>query len=141
VKSYVYMLACPDPPWWPISESPGELINDMVEVSVPVTYETMRHHCEGLVDWLLWKGVVTDRYGMVPRLKASDWVSFQKSWYDSIPCYYVDWSGIEFIWLERLTLEANGIPIRVPPWERGVDPRFEHSPGFPGCNLKIFRPS
>jgi hypothetical protein len=141
MKDYVYMIACPDMPWWPMNKSAGEQINDMVEVSVPVTYETMRRHCEGLADWLLWKGVVTDRYGMVPRLKASPWVSFRKSWYDGIPCYYVDWSGIEFIWMDRWALESNGVEIPIPPWERGVDPRLEHTPDFPSCGLNFFRPS
>ena len=141
MKDYVYMLACPDAPWWPVPQSPGQLINDMQEVATPVTYETMRRRCEGLVDWLLWKGVVTERYGMVRALKSSPWVAFKKSWYAGLPCYFVDWSGIEFIWLERWALEVNGIPIRVPPWKSGVDPRFEHSPDFPGCDLKVFRPS
>ena len=138
MKDYVYMLACPDTPWWPIMKSPGELINDMQEVATPITYETMRRHCEGLSDWLLWKGVVTDRYGMVKALKRSPWVSFKKSWYAGIPCYFVDWSCIEFIWLERWAVEANGIPILVPPWERGIHPRYEHTPDFPGAHFRRF---
>ena len=138
MRDYVYMLACPDMPWWPMSKSAGEQINDMADISKRVTYETMRKHCEGLVDWLLWKGVVTERRGMVQALKNSDWVSFNKSFYDGIPCYYVDWSGIEFIWMEREFLEDAGIEIREPPWERDADPRYEHLPAFPG--LRIFKP-
>lgn len=141
MKNFVYMLACPDDPWWPTMKSPGELINDMQEVSTPISYETMRRHCEGLVDWLFWKGVVTERQGMVRALKNSPWISFKKSWYSGIPCYFVDWSGIEYIWLDRWVLEDKDIPIRIPPWESGVDPRFEHIPNFPGCDLKIFYPS
>jgi hypothetical protein len=124
-------------PWWPISSSPGEQIQNMVDASAPVTYETMRRHCEGLADWLLWKGVVFERRGMVRALKESDWITFNKSNYDGIPCYYVDWSGIEFIWMQREFLEDVGIKIRVPPWELGADPRNEHMPHFPG--LRIFK--
>lgn len=51
---------------------------------------------------------------------------------------YVDWSGIEFIWMEREFLEDVGIEIRIPPWERDVDPQREHLPAFPG--LRIFKP-
>lgn len=132
------MLACPDAPWWPTMKSPGELINDMQEISTPISYETMRRHCEGLVDWLLWKGVVREQYGMVPMLKRSPWVDFRKSWYSGMPCYYVDWSGIEFIWINREWLEKLEIPIPLSPWCRGVDPRFEHMPDFPGCKIKFF---
>jgi len=134
------MIACPDMPWWPMSKRAGEQIQDMVDVSKRVTYETMRKHCEGLVDWLLWKGVVTERRGMVQALKESDWITFNKSNYDGIPCYYVDWSGIEFIWMQREFLEDEGIEIREPPWEMCIDPRHEHMPDFPGCTLRMFKP-
>lgn len=139
MKNYVYMLACPDNPWWVDTDHPGELISEMVEASKPVAYETMRKHCEGLADWLLWKGVVTDRCGMVKALKTSDWISFNKSWYAGLPCYYVCWSGIEFVWIDRLELEDRDIEIQAPPWVRGVDPRWEHTVHFPGASFKIFR--
>lgn len=147
-KPYVYMIACPDFPWWSIREARGDLIDDLQEISIPVTYKTMQRHCEGLADWLLWKGVVTDRHGMVKALEQSDWVAFKKSFYDGIPCYFVDWSGIEFIWMLEEALEALEIEPRVPPWEveklaemglEPVDPRTEHLPDFPGIDIsKVF---
>ena len=148
-KPYVYMIACPDMPWWPMSKSAGEQIDDMQEIAVPVRYQTMQRNCEGLADWLLWKGVVTERHGMVAALEKSSWVAFKKSFYDGIPCYFVDWSGIEFIWMSEAVLEEEGITTRVPPWDvaqlrslglHPVDPRTEHLPSFPGIpTSKIFR--
>jgi len=145
MKDYVYTIACPDAPWWKTSKSPGESINDMQEIATQVNYETMRRHCEGLGTWLLWKGVVTDRHGMVEALKRSYFVSFNKSFYDGIPCYFVDWSGIEFIWMAQWKLDEDGIEARVPPWEveqlkqlglEPIDPRTEHLPDFPGISIK-----
>jgi hypothetical protein len=145
-KRYVYMLACPDEPWWPIEDRPGELINEMQEESVEVTYQTMQRHCQGLVDWLLWKGVVDERYGMVEKLRRSSWIAFKKGFYDGMPCYFVDWSGIEYIWIDEDALEKRDIDHQVPPWEEEkllemglerVDPRTEHLPDFP--MLRVFR--
>jgi len=91
-----------------MSKSAGEQIDDMQEIAVPVRYQTMQRNCEGLADWLLWKGVVTERHGMVAALEKSSWVAFKKSFYDGIPCYFVDWSGIEFIWNVRGCARGGG---------------------------------
>ncbi len=146
---YVYLLACPDTPWWPIEDGPGELINELQEGAVPVKYQTLRRHCAGLADWLLWKGVVSDRHGMVKALERSYFVSFKKGLYDGMPCYFVDWSGIEFIWVHEDVLEERGIEPPVPPWEveqlaelglEPIDPQTEHLPDFPGIAIsRIFR--
>lgn len=138
-KRYVYMLACPDEPWWPIEDRPGELIDEMQEGSVEVTYQTMQRHCQGLVDWLLWKGVVDETHGMVEKLERSSWIAFKKGFYDGMPCYFVDWSGIEYIWIDKNALKERGIDPEIPPWKRGVDPMMEHLPSFPGAKVVLFK--
>lgn len=147
-KLYVYTIACPDMPWWPMNKDVGDQIDDMQEIAVSVKYKTMQRNCEGLSYWLLWKGVVTDRQGMVRALDESDCVAFKRSVYDGMPCYFVDWSGIEFIWIKEESLENRGIEPRIPPWEieklaemglEPIDPRTEHLPDLPGISLsKIF---
>jgi len=146
-KRYVYLLACPDMPWWPIDTHPGNLINELQENSVFVKYSTMRRHCEGLVDWLLWKGVVTSTHGMVQAFEQASWIAFKKGVYDGMPCYFVDWSGIEFIWVLDSALEDRDIEAPTPPWDvealqsmglELVDPHTQHLPDFPGSS-RVFR--
>lgn len=118
-KPYVYLLSCPDKPWWPISEHPGTLINDMQEVSLRVNYETLIRYCEGLNDWLLWIGIIEKVRGAAKIFKEVGWIDFKASTYDKMPCYFVDWSGIEFIWVNKRALMDRGIAPPVAPWKTG----------------------
>ena len=58
-----------------------------------LTYSEFRGAVEGLNTWA-W------RHGYDKDLKLkNDWaVSFHESVYDGLRCYYLQWSGIEFIW-------------------------------------------
>lgn len=71
----------------------------MCDAAVDVTYRTVLKHCEGLLDWA--KGIGYEVYGPGLKLK-DDWhVGFHKSTYNGKPCYYVQWSGIEHIWVKN----------------------------------------
>jgi len=68
-------------------------LNAMIESEKQVTYRTMLRHCEGLSEWAAQHGYDRD----LPLSK--DWaVSFHKSTFQDQPCYYLQWSGIEYIW-------------------------------------------
>jgi len=74
--------------------SRGEYINEMTEAAREVTYETMRKYCD--LDWLA-ATLGYERRAPGVTLKH-DWaVSYWKSWYRGVPCYYVVWSHIEHI--------------------------------------------
>jgi hypothetical protein len=114
MKEYVYLISCPDKPWW-TDEQPGELIDELCEAATDVSYETLVRHCEGLVDWALSKGY--ERSKTQGLTLKDDWaVSFHRSIYDGMRCYYVQWSGIEFIWVHELDLRERNIESPLPPW-------------------------
>ena len=81
-------------------ESTSELITAMTERAREVTLRTMRKHCAGLREWEREMGYVTgSKKGL--HLK-NDWtVSYYKSRYNGRPCYYIDHSRIERIWIKR----------------------------------------
>jgi hypothetical protein len=87
---FKYEICCVDAPT-------GEMISEMKEGSREITYKTFRSHCEGVDAWARSKGYDrTSRQGLT--LKA-DWaVGFYKGTYDGRPCFYLSWSGIEYIW-------------------------------------------
>lgn len=118
-KPYVYLLSCPDVPWWPIDVYHGELIDQLQESSSPVRYETMKQHCEGLDEWLLWIGIVDTTRGLAKLFREIDWIDFRKGVYDGMPCYFVDWSAIEFIWVRKDVLKKRRIVPPVAPWKTG----------------------
>jgi len=68
-----------------------------------VTYETMLKHCDGLLDWAHdnnydLRSDAADSHGLTLK---NDWaVSYHKSFFQGRRCYYLVWSGIEFIWTE-----------------------------------------
>jgi hypothetical protein len=90
--------------WTNCVNSVGELINEMVDddVSKDVTYETMLAHADGMLEKADELGY--DRrsnQGAGVTLK-NDWaVSFHKSFYCGVPCYYFVYSGIEYIWIQK----------------------------------------
>lgn len=94
---YRYLICCVDVPWW--TDMPqGTLIEDMREAAVDITYKTAQKHCTGLMAWAVDKGYELNRREGLTL--ANDFsVSFHKSVYDGMPCYYVQWSGIEYIWV------------------------------------------
>ena len=88
--TYTYETSC--------VESDGESINEMRHHPdvVSVSYRTMRRHCAGLTQWAKNHGY--DRH--LP-LSHDFHVSYHKGVYRGAPCYYLVWSGIEFIWTAK----------------------------------------
>lgn len=82
-------------------QSTAKLIGDMVAAASDITYRTMLKHCPGLLDWAESVGYERNsRWGGL-SLK-NDWaVSFHRSEYGGRRCYYVCWSAIEHIFLEK----------------------------------------
>jgi len=119
MKEYIYLLSCPDKPWWPIDVYHGALIQDLADSSRRITYETMKKHCEGLNDWLLWIEIVDTDRGLAEFFREVGWIDFRKGTYDGMPAYFVVWSCIEFIWVHRDVLRRRGIKPPVAPWKTG----------------------
>ncbi len=77
-----------------------ELISAMVDSEREVSYSTMLRRCPGLLE-------LADQLGYDRRCDQgltlrNDWhVSYHKSRYDGKPCYYLQWSGIEHIFMEE----------------------------------------
>lgn len=91
-KAYEYHTSC--------VHSQGDWINDMVDQAEEVTLQTVRRHCVGVEDWAGSMKYDTggERGGL--RLK-DDWhVTYHKSQYRGLPCYYIQHSGIEHIWVK-----------------------------------------
>lgn len=87
-------------------ESDGESITAMVEVAKDITYHTALKHMTGLLEWAKSRGYEKRAPGITLK---NDWhVSFHKSTYRNQPCYYVQWSGIEYIWLRGPQAESWG---------------------------------
>jgi len=81
--------------------STGVLINAMINQSKTVTYRTMMKHCEGMLEFAKELGYYRSRsQGLTLK---RDWaVSYRKSFYDGLPCYYFRWSAIEHIWTKEI---------------------------------------
>ena len=90
-RSFTYETSCVDC-------GDGEAINAMRHHPdcVGVSYRTMRRRCDGLAEWAKQKGY--DRW--LP-LKNDRHVSYHRSVFRGATCYYLVWSGIEFIWTAR----------------------------------------
>lgn len=77
-----------------------ELITSMQERSREVTYRTMLKHCHGLLSVAHTLGY--DRSKTQGLTLKHDWsVSYHKSIYNGMPCYYFVWSHIEHIWIKE----------------------------------------
>ena len=89
-KRFKYQTCCVN--------STAELIGAMTERARPVTLATLRKHCAGLVIWERSMSYDTgnERGGL--RLANDYAVSFFKSIYDGVPCYFIEHSRIEYIW-------------------------------------------
>ena len=93
MKRYHYKTSCVN--------STAEAINSMTEQATDVTLATLRRHCVGLREWeeAMKYDVGNQRGGL--RLK-NDWaVNFHKSIYEGKPCYYIQHSRIEYIWVKK----------------------------------------
>lgn len=92
MKTYKYWTCCVDLHRIEDVES----LQAMVSRAQRVTYRTMLGHCQGLLDWAVEHGYVVR--GQDLRMK-NDWhISYHKSVFLGRPCYFLRWSGIEFIW-------------------------------------------
>lgn len=87
-------------------ESDGDSITAMVNAEKVITYQTALKHMTGLLEWARARGYAMRRPSITLR---TDWhVSFHKSVYKGDPCYYVQWSGIEYIWLRKPPVDGWG---------------------------------
>jgi len=78
--------------------STAKLIDDMTDDAIDITYRTMFKHCPGLLDWAVGVGYERDsRRGLT--LKNDYCVSYHRSNYGGLRCYYVCWSAIEYIFI------------------------------------------
>ena len=92
-NKFTYATCCVDCP----GPDAGDAISAMVETSNVVVYETLRRRCVGLTEWARSKGYVRDsRVGLT--LEKDFAVTFHRSTFRGESCYYVLWSGIEYIW-------------------------------------------
>jgi len=76
-----------------------DALNAMIEEGMEreITYGTMLRHCQGLLTWAKAHGYdLRKDQGLTLRLDCH--VTFHKSHFEGRPCYYLQWSGIEFIW-------------------------------------------
>jgi len=92
MRAYTYHTSCVN--------SRGDWIDNMVDQAEVVTLQTVRKHCADVRFWeqTLKYDVGNERGGL--RLK-DDWhVTYHKSQYRGLPCYYIQHSGIEHIWVK-----------------------------------------
>jgi hypothetical protein len=105
-------------------ESTDELISDMTASETELTYAEFCALADGVDEWAAAHGYDTDF-----PITADEHVSYHKSTYGGAPCVYLQWSGIEYIWLwpEPGTAE-------VPPddWGYGTVP---HTTRFGATNF------
>jgi len=78
----------------------GHDINMMRDEAVDVTYGTMLRHCD-ILTWAVehnYELRSTSGHGLTLR---KDWsVSYHKSRYRGLTCYFLVWSHIEYIWVD-----------------------------------------
>jgi hypothetical protein len=87
---FVYYMSCID--------ANGEAIQQMQDEATDVSLFTIRKHCEGVRDWERSMQYESDkRNGLTLR---EDWhVGYGKSRYRGVPCYFIQHSRIEYIWV------------------------------------------
>jgi hypothetical protein len=106
-KHFVFVTNC--------TSAKGEDIRDMVDHKKQrdITRATFLEH----VDYTeVLKDIETDLgYGRGWLMMAGDWaVSYSKSWYKGVPCYYFTWSAIEFIFVDEREIDSRGEIIPRP---------------------------
>lgn len=95
MKPYVYLTCCVD--------STAAKLNPMLAAAVAVTYSKFAKHCDPKECGTLKDYETDPRKGLT--LKNDSMVRYFRSWYCGSPCYYVQHSAIEFIWVPRVDLE------------------------------------
>ena len=79
----------------------GDSIYEMRTQAVEVSYRTMLARCEGVVDLSVSLGYERRRNQGSGITLKNDWhVGYYKSAYQGKPCYYLTYSGIEYIWTQ-----------------------------------------
>jgi hypothetical protein len=92
-KKYSYIGCCVD--------LPGERISDMVDRARDITYRTFMGHVDRervatLFSYYDWPGRPQESGLTLKR----DWhVSYHKSHYRGLPCYFLQHSGIEYVFV------------------------------------------
>ena len=77
----------------------GEDISDMIDLAEKVKYEELAANVQGLDEWAEDHGYSLDPADGGLLLK-DDWhVGYYRSTYRGQPCYYLDWSSIEHVWV------------------------------------------
>ena len=92
---WVYLTCCVN--------STARKIDAMTEAGREITYQTFRGHVPDVDRWAVQHGYDRPECRQPGGLKLQhDYaVSFYESTYDGESCYYLRWSGIEFIWVQR----------------------------------------
>lgn len=99
MKDFYYLTNC-------VNCGDGEAINDMTEHAKQITWQTFLHYCsieevKTIFPDYSYRGeylAVDGRPSIGFHLK-DDWaVSFWSSRYKGQKCYYIEHSGIEYIW-------------------------------------------
>lgn len=94
MKPYVYLTCCVD--------STAAKLNPMLAAAVAVTYRKFLKCCDPRECGVLADYPFDPRKGLT--LKNDSMVYYFRSWYCGSPCYYVQHSAIEFIWVPRVDL-------------------------------------
>ena len=83
--------------WTCCVNATGQDIEQMVDAATKITYKTFTRHCNWQ-DWAKSMGyALNNKKGLALK---DDWhVGYYKSKYQSRPCYYLDHSAIEYIWI------------------------------------------
>lgn len=91
MKRYTYLCCCVD--------STAAKVNALVEAAAEIAYTTFVRHCDPYECGVLKDYARDRRRGLTLR---NDWaVTYHRSVYAGVPCYYVQHSRIEFIWVRR----------------------------------------
>lgn len=79
--------------------STDELITELRDSAEDVTEAEFRAACEGVDDWAVAHGYDLDPDDGLTL--SEDWhVSWERGTYDGRPCFFLTWSGIEFVWTD-----------------------------------------
>jgi hypothetical protein len=74
-------------------------LEKMIEARKEASYSEMLRECEGLIEWSLAHGY--DRSEVEGLTLHNDHhVQFYRSTFWGSPCFFLVWSGIEYIWLK-----------------------------------------
>lgn len=95
VATHVYLTCCVD--------STADKINALVESAVPVSYRTFRRHCDPGECGAFAHYETDPRNGLT--LKNDGMVYYYRGTYRGVPCYFVDHSRIEYIWVPAAEAE------------------------------------